>query len=45
MKYHVVTFLIGAIAAVGAMLLAEPPLEDQPGWDCATMGNMICGKV
>jgi len=45
MRYHVVTFLIGMVVAVGAMLLADPPLEDEPGWDCATMGNMICGKV
>ncbi len=19
--------------------------EDEPGWDCKTMGNMICGPV
>lgn len=19
------------------------PEEDEPGWDCATMGNLICG--
>jgi hypothetical protein len=45
LKYHTVTALIAAIAAVAAMLLADPPLEDEPGWDCATMGNHVCGKV
>lgn len=45
LKYHIVTAIIAVIAAVGAMLLAQPPLEDEPGWDCATMGNMMCGKV
>lgn len=45
MRYHIVTFLIGMAAVVGAMLVADPPLEDEPGWDCATMGNMMCGKV
>ena len=45
MRYNIVTFIIAAGVAIGAMMLAEPPLEDEPGWDCATMGNMICGKV
>ncbi|WP_457095117.1 hypothetical protein [Mycobacteroides abscessus] len=22
---------------------ASEPEEDEPGWDCATMGNRICG--
>ncbi len=21
---------------------AQPPLEDEPGWNCATMGNTRC---
>ena len=24
---------------------APAPAEDEPGWDCATMGNMTCGPV
>lgn len=26
---------------------AAPPVlqEDDPGWDCATMGNRVCGPV
>ena len=53
-KYHIVTFIIGAIATIGAMLLAheahdvvlaEYCAEDMACWDCETMGNMICGKV
>lgn len=48
MRYHLVTALIGAIAAFGAMALAEPPtptacVEDMPCWDCNTMGNKVCG--
>lgn len=45
LRYHAVTMLIGAIAVAGGLLLADPPLEDEPGWDCATMGNHVCGKV
>lgn len=45
LKYHAITALIAAIAAAAAMMLADPPLEDEPGWDCATMGNHVCGKV
>lgn len=25
--------------------LRWPVAEDDPGWDCATMGNRICGSV
>ena len=50
MKYHVVTFLIGAIAAIGGMLLAGP-FDDGPwplcqyedgntnGEECAWVNN------
>jgi hypothetical protein len=26
-------------------LVAEQTLEDEPGWDCATMGNRRCGAI
>jgi hypothetical protein len=26
-------------------LTVDYPLEDEPGWDCHTMGNRICGTV
>jgi hypothetical protein len=37
-----------AIAALALTLALtsgtdQGPLEDQPGWNCATMGNQICG--
>lgn len=25
--------------------VADAPMEDEPGWDCATMGNRICGPL
>ena len=43
----------GASVAVVGMLLPEKvelrqyvpqPQEDEPGWDCHTMGNRICGR-
>lgn len=47
------TLTIGALASFGAMLLAYPEadqpasyqsvVEDDPAWDCTTMGNRICG--
>ena len=43
--YHIVTVVIAAMAAALAMTIAQPPLEDEPGWNCATMGNHICGEV
>jgi hypothetical protein len=30
---------------VGGQAPAVVQLEDQPGWDCATMGNRVCGPV
>lgn len=52
LKYHVVTFIVAAVAAVGAMLIAQPDPafsrqiceEDMSCWDCATMGNRECGE-
>lgn len=38
----VATFLIG-IPMVLAPLAGAQPLEDEPGWDCTTMGNRVCG--
>ncbi len=35
--------MIAIALAIGIALSA--PLEDQPGWDCATMGNRICGTT
>jgi len=29
-------------SVVHSVPTAEPE-EDEPGWDCATMGNLICG--
>ncbi|OBJ40305.1 hypothetical protein A5630_25475 [Mycolicibacterium mucogenicum] len=23
----------------------DGPQEDEPGWDCATMGNRVCGEL
>jgi len=38
-----------ALMVVAGTLLAgcgdRAPLEDEPGWNCATQGNKICGKV
>jgi hypothetical protein len=39
------------VAVVAALLLSgcassgPAPLEDEPGWNCATMGNRVCGEV
>lgn len=47
--YDRVTLALAAGTAVAAMLLASPnahaaPVqEDDPGWNCVTMGNRICG--
>lgn len=39
-------FLLAAIiASILAGCGAEAPLEDEPGWNCATMGNGICGGL
>lgn len=37
----VALLIVGAVAGCGH----RPPLEDEPGWDCSTHGNQICGKV
>lgn len=48
MKVKVLTLLLGAVA-FAAIAFATPPTqaqpcqEDQPCWNCATMGNHICG--
>jgi predicted small lipoprotein YifL len=38
-----------ALMVVAGTLLAgcgdRPPLEDEPGWNCATQGNKICGEL
>jgi hypothetical protein len=23
----------------------RPPLEDEPGWNCQTQGNLVCGQA
>ena len=28
---------------VAAAYVETDPLEDEPGWDCRTMGNLVCG--
>ena len=33
-----------AVAADHGKTPAGVVLEDAPGWDCATMGNRVCGK-
>lgn len=33
----------GATPSVVHSVSASEPEEDEPGWDCATMGNRICG--
>lgn len=29
----------------GRDALYRPPFEDESGWDCATMGNQVCGPL
>ena len=40
-------FATTLVAVVAAAILGAPAQmqEDDPGWDCATMGNHICGPV
>lgn len=43
MKTKVLTLLLGAAIMFAAPAQAQPCQEDQPCWNCATMGNHICG--
>ena len=49
--YDRVTLALAAGAALGAMLLASPDAhaqtiqEDDPGWNCITMGDRSCGPT
>lgn len=35
--------LLLAFTVLSAPQATQPPQEDEPGWNCATMGNRICG--
>lgn len=38
-----VTFEPSATLDASVVKIAPLPQEDEPGWDCHTMGNKICG--
>ena len=40
--FGLVTFLL-TCAIIGQHLKQDRLAEDDPGWDCATMGNEVCG--
>jgi len=33
--------IVGTVAGCGH----RPPLEDEPGWNCQTQGNKVCGLL
>jgi hypothetical protein len=37
--------LSSIMAAVLLFSPAHTPEEDEPGWNCATMGNLSCGEA
>lgn len=41
-KLAIAALLIGTPLILAPMVQAQPR-EDEPGWDCATMGNRVCG--
>ena len=56
MKLAIASVTIATAALFGAAHASASPLigddnhdglvmEDESGWDCATMGNLICGSV
>lgn len=40
-KLLVAVLVAGTLAGCGQQ---RPPLEDEPGWNCLTQGNRICGE-
>jgi hypothetical protein len=44
---------LAVLALIALLVIARPPRahqahrieEDEPGWDCRTMGNRICGPI
>lgn len=42
-KVIVAGSIAGAIIIGHPMAQAMSPNEDEPGWNCSTMGNRICG--
>ena len=37
-----IAIVVGIVAGL-AINYSVTPEEDQPGWDCRTMGNHVCG--
>lgn len=46
MKYAIATVAIAFSSLLAASpAIASPVTEDDPSWDCRTMGNQICGAT
>lgn len=45
MKKIVIALLTGILFVVMGATAAQAIQEDEPGWDCRTMGNQVCGEA
>jgi len=41
----VTSVMVAAVVTVGVATAATAVEEDEPGWDCRTMGNHVCGVI